>query len=52
MHGVYMFKAVKKQKNFFNSNDLIIKGMFKRRKLAFSMIARIYDDKQIIRVVK
>ena len=52
MHGVCMFKAVKKQKNYLNSNDLIIKGMFKRRKLAFSMIAHICEDRQLMRVVK
>ncbi len=52
MHGVYMFKAAKRQKQHLNSNDLIIKGMFKRRKLAYSMIAHICDDRQLLRVVK
>lgn len=52
MHGVYMFKAVKKEKISLNCNELIIKGMFKRRKLAFSMIAHICDERQLIRVVK
>lgn len=47
-----MFKAAKRQKQYLNCSDLIIKGMFKRRKLAFSMIAHICDDKQLLRVVK
>ena len=52
MHGVYMFKAAKRQKQHLSCNDLIIKGMFKRRKLAYSMIAHICDDRQPLRVVK
>ena len=51
-NGVIMFKVTRKQKNFINCNDLILKGMFKRRRLAFAAIAHVCDTKQIIRVVK
>ncbi|MBQ4647211.1 MAG: hypothetical protein IJB79_07670 [Candidatus Gastranaerophilales bacterium] len=47
-----MFKSLKKSKNYLNSNELIIKSMFKRRKLALAAIAHVCDNQQIIRVVK
>ncbi len=47
-----MFKITKKQKNYLNCNDLILKGMFKRRRLAVSAIAMIYDNVQTVRVIK
>lgn len=45
-----MFK--KSKKNYLNSNELILKGMLKRRKLALASIAHICDNRQLIRVVK
>jgi len=47
-----MFSAAKKQKNYLNANDLILKGMFKRRRLAVSAIAHICDNIKTLRVVK
>lgn len=47
-----MFRAMKNQKNFINCNDLILKAMFKRRRLACAAIAKVCDYKQTIRVVK
>ncbi|MBQ8634773.1 hypothetical protein IJX73_02430 [bacterium] len=47
-----MFKSVKNYKNSLNCNDLILKGMYKRRRLAMAAIAQVCDNKQFIRVVK
>lgn len=47
-----MFKLNKQRKNFLNSNELILKGMYKRRRLALSAIAHICDAKYNFRVVK
>lgn len=47
-----MFKLFHSKKNYLNSNDLIIKGMQKRRSLAKSAILNIRDRKSEIRVVK
>ena len=47
-----MLKAKKNPKNYLNCNDLIIKGMYKRRKLALAAIAHITDNVQMIRLVK
>ncbi|MBR5304063.1 MAG: hypothetical protein IKU37_04480 [Candidatus Gastranaerophilales bacterium] len=46
-----MFK-VNKVKNFLNSNDLILKGMLKRRKLVLAAIAHVNNTKQTLRVIK
>ena len=47
-----MFKAGKQVKNFLSSNDMIIKSMFKRRRLALAAIAHIYDNKKNMYIVK
>ncbi len=47
-----MFKLLSHSKNYYNSNDLIIKGMQKRRKLAASAILKLCDKKINFRVVK
>ena len=49
---VLMFKNIKEAKNYLNSNELILKGMLKRRHLAISAIAHICDTKYKIRVIK
>ncbi len=46
---VYMLKT---DKNYFNCNELILKGMLKRRRLAVSAIYNICDIKEKIRIVK
>lgn len=51
-YGVIMFKTGKNQKNYLNSNDMILKSMFKRRRLALSAIAHICDTQKTLRVVK
>ena len=50
--GVYMFKAARNRKNYFNSNEMRIKSMLKRRKLALAAISHICDNVQMLRVVK
>lgn len=47
-----MFKAIVKPKNYINCNELILKGMYKRRRLALAAIAHICDNTKIMRVVK
>lgn len=47
-----MFKIKQKRKNFLNCNELIIKGMYKRRRLAFASIARLSDRQSAIQIVK
>ena len=47
-----MFNFKKDIKNTLNCNELIKKGMLKRRRLANSAIAKICNIKQEIRVVK
>ncbi len=47
-----MFKTIKVNKNFFSCNELIKKGMLKRRRLAISAIFNICDVKERIRLVK
>ena len=47
-----MFCSTKKVKNSLNSNELILKAMQKRRRLALSAIAHVCDNKQFMRVVK
>ena len=47
-----MFSAVKNKKNYLNSNNLILKGMYKRRKLAVAAISHICENKQTIQLVK
>jgi hypothetical protein len=46
-----MFKS-RKIKNFFNSNNMITKGMLKRRRLALMAIAQVNDSKQTLKVIK
>ena len=48
----FMFKSAKNQKNTISCNDLILKGMYKRRRLAVAAIAQVCDNKQFMRVVK
>ncbi len=43
---------MKAEKNYFNCNELILKGMLKRRRLAVSAIYNICDVKEKIRIVK
>jgi len=47
-----MFKYRKNPKNTLSCNELIIKGMFKRRRLATAAIAQVCDRKHFISVVK
>lgn len=47
-----MFKLLNGKKNYLVSNDLIIKGMQKRRKLALAAILNVSDRRADIRVVK
>ncbi len=47
-----MFKLFRSKKNYLNSNDLIIKGMQKRRTLAYCAILNIQNKKADIRVIK
>lgn len=47
-----MLKRLKNRKNSLNCNDLVLKGMFKRRKLANSAISQICTVKKAIRLVK
>lgn len=47
-----MFETVKKCRNVISATDLAIKGMRKRRKLAYSAILNICDKRSEIRVVK
>ena len=48
-----MFKAAKNGKNYLNCNELIQKGMLKRRRLACASILNICDSAQrMIKVVK
>lgn len=47
-----MFKAFKKSKNYLLANDLIVKGMFKRRRLAVAAIAHVCDNRKLMQVVK
>ena len=51
-NGVYMFSAARNRKNYLNSNDLIIKGMYKRRRLAVAAISHICDNVKMLRIVK
>lgn len=52
MGDVLMFKNLKSSKNYLYSNELILKGMLKRRRLAVSAIAHICDTKFKIRLIK
>lgn len=47
-----MFKIKQDRKNFLNCSELIIKGMYKRRRLAIASIAKISDKQTFIQVVK
>ena len=47
-----MFKMVNAKKNYLNCNDLIAKGMIKRRRLANAAIFNICETRQTLRVVK
>lgn len=47
-----MFKSIANKKNYLNSNELITKGMLKRRRLALSAISRVSDKVQTLRLVK
>mgnify|MGYP003294468665 CR=1 FL=1 len=47
-----MFVNFRKTKNTLNSNDLVIKGMYKRRRLAMASIAMIQNKKHVLQVVK
>ena len=51
-NGVYMFKAARSRKNYLNSNEMIQKSMFKRRRLALAAISHICDNVQMLKVVK
>lgn len=47
-----MFKNLKNPKNYLNCSELIIKAMYKRRKLAFAAIAHVCNGTTAIRVIK
>lgn len=47
-----MYKTMKMNKNYLCCNELILKGMLKRRRLAVSAIFNICDIKERIRLVK
>lgn len=47
-----MFKIKQKRKNFLNCNELIIKGMYKRRRLAVASLAKLADKQFVVQVVK
>ena len=47
-----MYKTMKTNKNYLFCNELILKGMLKRRRLAVSAIFNICDIKERIRLVK
>ena len=47
-----MLKTIKLNKNSLSCNDLILKAMYKRRKMAVSAIYNICDIKERIRLVK
>jgi len=47
-----MFKAARIKKDYLNSNEMIVKSMFKRRRLALAAISHICDNVKMLRVVK
>lgn len=47
-----MAKIITQKKNYLTCNDLIIKSMYKRRRLVFSAISKICDNQPIVKVVK
>ncbi len=47
-----MFKSISKNKNCYNSCELIQNGMLKRRRLACAAILNLSDTRQMLRVVK
>ena len=47
-----MFKAIKTKTNTYSCNELILKGMLKRRRLACAAILNICDSQRLIKVVK
>lgn len=46
-----MFK-ITKSKNYLNVNNMITKGMLKRRRLALAAILNICENQAIMKVVK